>query len=290
MEKNKILVVDDNIKNIQLVLNILKDFDYSFSYALNGKDALELLMNEEFDLILLDVMMPGMDGYNVASELKERGVFTPIIFLTAKSSKDHIVKGFEAGCVDYVVKPFYSKELIARVKVHMELVNLRKELHIKATTDYLTSLPNRREFYEKLEKLYLNKDEMGIAIVDIDYFKKVNDTYGHDAGDFVLKELAKVLTNTAKADLCARIGGEEFALAYRSNNLEDIVNNLEELRIKTKELQIVFNGKVINFTLSIGLAFGSTVSNGIREFLSQADQSLYTSKNKGRDTLTSSHI
>ncbi len=290
MHKNKILIVDDNTKNIQLVLNLLKEFEYSFSYAVHGRDALELVKNDEFDLILLDIMMPEINGYDVAKKIKQESIQTPIIFLTAKVSPEHIVKGFEAGAVDYITKPFNSKELIARVKTHLELSNLRKELHFKATTDYLTKLSNRRDFYEKAEDFFAKSENLAVAIIDIDYFKKVNDTFGHEAGDKVLIEFAKLIKNIFEEDITGRIGGEEFAIIFKVYGIDMIYSKLEEIRLNCENMNFIFNNTAIPFTISSGLAYGSTLDMSLSNFLKKADDSLYNSKNDGRNKITTIKI
>jgi len=183
MENRTILVVDDTISNLDILIELLHDYDVID--ATNGKDALEIAEEEEIDLILLDIMMPDMDGYETCQKLKSNSTTKniPIIFITAKSDEDSIEKAYEIGGIDYVTKPFKPKELLARVNRELQLQDLQKQLKLLASTDPMTTLYNRRFFTNiashLLDLAKRDKKTISIVMIDIDKFKTVNDTYGH---------------------------------------------------------------------------------------------------------------
>ena len=217
-EKQTILIVDDSPENIT-VLGALLRADYGIRVATNGDKALKIVDSDNPpDLILLDVMMPGMDGYEVCRTLKDNPLTRniPIIFITAKCSEDDEVKGFERGAVDYVTKPFSPVIIKARVRTHLELKKYRDLLENTSYCDGLTAIANRRrfdEYYATMWSVSVRESlPLSLIMIDIDNFKRFNDGYGHQEGDACLIRIAQKLAASVrrKTDLVARYGGEEF--------------------------------------------------------------------------------
>jgi len=227
-----ILVVDDAPLNLRVLRGLLAD-SYRLTLASKGEQVLKRVKMSQPDLILLDLMMPGMDGLAVCRQLKQHA-FTaeiPVIFLTASHEMEHLTEAFEQGAVDYITKPFRAPELLARIRTHLELSHLRRRLlhtvqELKQTNDVLhqmvhidslTKIPNRRLFDEYLaqewQRLRRDRQPLSLILMDIDHFKNYNDAYGHVQGDACLHAVAQALSEVIKrpADIVARYGGEEFA-------------------------------------------------------------------------------
>jgi PleD family two-component response regulator len=238
-----VLIVDDVAKNLQLLGNILKKENYRIAAANNGKQAVAIASDINPDLILLDVMMPEMDGFEACGKLKNipETKDIPIIFLTAKVETEDMIKGFKAGAVDYVTKPFNSYELLARVKTHLELKISRdllekknKLLEILSITDGLTGLYNHRYIVDALSQRITETRRYGkplsIVMLDIDYFKKINDKYGHVFGDEVLIKISSVIEETVReVDIAGRYGGEEFLIVIPDTDSSGAYKTAERL-------------------------------------------------------------
>ncbi len=223
---SKILIIDDSRLITQFGKSILTGKGLEVLTAESGEMGLELAVQEQPDLILLDVILPGMDGYQICEQLKktDESKDIPVIMLTSKAEPADKIKGLVLGAVDYVTKPFDAGELIARVKTHLRIKELyealqerNRQLQEMANRDGLTNLYNHRFFHEHLSREMDRVRRYGgtitCVITDIDFFKKVNDTYGHQIGDSILKEVALILQKGIReSDLAARYGGEEFAL------------------------------------------------------------------------------
>ena len=187
-----VMIVDDTKENINVLRKTLANIGCKISVALNGEMALDLIPKLKPNLILLDIMMPGIDGYEVCRRLKKDAELqdVPIIFVTAKGDTEDIVQGFEAGAVAFIMKPFRQEEVCTRVKTHLALSAAIKKLIRDNETDSLTGLINRRTFLKRVEneamRFKRNQKPFALLFGDIDFFKKVNDTYGHSAGDDVL--------------------------------------------------------------------------------------------------------
>ena len=227
--KGNILVVDDTPANLKLLNTLLKENGYNVRPVPNGRLALSGAKAIPPDLILLDVAMPDMDGYQVCKKLKETTETEniPVIFLTARTGEEDIIKGFELGAADYVTKPFTQAILLARVKTHVNLRQKTRQLKELSMKDGLTQIANRRHFDEFLElelrRCTRNQKSISLIMMDIDHFKLFNDTYGHQKGDDVLKEVAKVLQSCGRrpGDLAVRYGGEEFIMLLGDTDSED---------------------------------------------------------------------
>jgi len=307
-KKPVILIVDDSPFNLQILREVTEDSGYEAVTVVNGRKALEFVKKQKPDLILLDIVMPQMDGYEVCKLLKssEETKDIPIIFLTAKTEPEDIVKGFRFGAVDFVSKPFKAIELNARVKTHLELKRVRDELQEKnkqlqeamnelervATRDPLTNLFNRRYMMERMEQEVFRTKRtnriFSLVLTDIDFFKKVNDTYGHDCGDFILKSLSKLMMETLRhQDVLVRWGGEEFLILLPETGTEGATVVSEKIRKKVEDSSFIYNDKEIKITMTFGVAEYSTTER-IDDTIIRADKRLYEGKNSGRNKVVAS--
>ncbi len=281
-----ILAVDDTVANLDILLELLKDFDVID--AAGGEAALEIVTEEEIDLILLDIMMPGMDGYAVCRKLQEneKTKDIPIIFITARTDEDAIEKAYDAGGVDYVTKPFKPKELLARVKIQLEHQEMIEKLEFLASHDPMTGIYNRRKFFELANRKFAESSkDLYVAMMDIDRFKKINDTYGHPTGDRVIKAVTRVVSeNIDEGSVFGRLGGEEFAVVCRHSSCDDVVERLELIREKIEQLEIrSAGGELIRCTISEGVAKADETTGNLDELLQRADEMLYKAKGSGRN-------
>lgn len=285
----KVLVVDDNPANIDILLELLSDYDVRA--ALDGSSALEAVKEELPDLILLDITMPGMDGFEVCRRLKSvsRTKDIPVIFLSASNDDASILKGFEIGGVDYITKPYRAKEVLARVRTHLQLYTAIRQLETIATTDALTGISNRRRFFMRAEGIIRQAKERNIplflAIIDLDGFKPINDTHGHDVGDAVIKGFSNAALEILPPNSCfARLGGDEF-VTILSGNKEGVIKRIEMLRSLITKLRVKSHD--VHVTASIGVSMLSHPDDSITSLLKRADNALYTAKGKGGNTVTS---
>ncbi len=286
MKRETILVVDDTVVNLDILVNLLRDYDVV--EAVNGEEALEIVGQEQVDLVLLDIMMPGMDGYTVCRKMKEndqtRGI--PIIFITARSDENAIEKAYDCGGVDYVTKPFKPRELLARVKIQLEHQKLIAQLEFLAARDSMTGIYNRRKFFELAkQKFSENPENLYAAMLDIDEFKKINDRYGHPSGDRVIKAVTGAISGIIDEDsVFGRLGGEEFAIICHYDNQEFVVNKLESIRKEVEQLEVMSEkGELIKFTISEGVAKVDGTIRNLDELLQCADEMLYKAKGAGRN-------
>ncbi len=285
-----ILIVDDTVTNLDILSELLSDYDVI--EATNGKDALDIVEEDDIDLILLDIMMPEMDGFEVCKKLKEN-VETkniPIIFITAKTDETSIVQAYDIGGADYVTKPFLPKELLSRVKKELHIQDMMAELKLLASTDPMTKLYNRR-YFSKISEHTLDlskreKKDLSIIMLDIDKFKKVNDTYGHSVGDEVIIHLANEMRNNQrKSDISARFGGEEFVILLPNTDSEGAKIVAQKLRESVENAKIVYDGtNTLSYTISLGvsqidLSKNQTIEDGLKE----SDDALYEAKETGRN-------
>lgn len=310
-DKTLVLIVDDNQQNLKILGNVLKDnTDYNLAFAMSGEEAVAYTKKALPDMILLDVMMPGMDGFTVCRELaaNEETSDIPIIFITAKSEPEDIIKGFEAGGVDYVTKPFNEAELLMRINTHMELKKSRdlleeknKELMVAyekiehlALTDTLTGIPNRRNISNTMSKeasrCRRNGSTFALVMCDIDFFKKVNDTYGHDTGDYVLKTVAGIIqSNLRQQDIVSRWGGEEFLIVLPETGINDGMKVSEKLRKNIEETKMEFGGHSFGITMTFGVTIYEN-EVGLEKSIKKADDALYEGKQTGRNKVVQAHV
>ena len=294
MQTKTILVVDDTVTNLDILVDLLDEYDVID--ATNGKDALEIVEEENISLILLDIMMPDMDGYEVCKKLKENSSTKdiPIIFITAKTDEDSIEKAYDVGGSDYVTKPFQPKELISRVKKELKLQELMDELKLLASTDPMTQLYNRRYFTNVTKHILglakRQEQPLSLIMADIDKFKNINDTYGHHIGDEVIVYLAEIMKKQQReSDIICRYGGEEFVILLPNTDLKNAKLIAENLRktIETSSIDLENNEK-LNFTLSLGVSVVDVKNeDNIFEVLQRADEALYEAKESGRNKICS---
>jgi diguanylate cyclase (GGDEF)-like protein len=288
----RLLIVDDDPSNIRLLASIFDDA-YDILFATSGKDALRIATNESPDLILLDVMMPEMDGYQVCRLLKADLLTQdiPIIFVTAHSDVEEEIHGLEIGAADFITKPFCPAIVKIRVRNQIELKSAREKLIRLAITDGLTGIPNRRYFDEQLahewHRAMRMNHELAVAMIDVDWFKKYNDYYGHQAGDDCLRRVAKTLAYTAKrcSDVVARYGGEEFSLILPTTNSQAALIVAQNACLALSNLQLPHAlSDFGNVTLSVGVAVGlPTINETADKLVRHADEALYTAKHQGRN-------
>lgn len=292
-QSRRILVVDDSVGNIQVLSEVLSP-DYEVFFATSGPKALEILAEKPIDLILLDIMMPQMDGYEVCRRIKrdERLRDLPVIFVTAMGEVQDEERGFEVGAVDYITKPISPSIVRARVKTHLELKSQRDYLHRLSTLDGLTGIPNRRRFDEILEREWLRAKRdhrpLSLFLMDIDYFKKYNDHYGHMGGDDCLKRIATAIAGTMQRplDLAARYGGEEFVCVLPELAADGAQTLATRLLDNIRGLQLPHAGSEVApmVTISLGavtlIPHGDLTAQGVIE---KADEMLYQAKREGRN-------
>jgi diguanylate cyclase (GGDEF)-like protein len=304
-EKKKILVVDDHEDNIELLRARLEARGYEVYGANDGQAALDQVDKVCPDLILLDVMMPKMDGMEVVRRLKSNPKlpFIPVIMQTALDSTENKVEGLDAGADDYITKPINFAELEARVNSLLRIKSLQSALALRekelselndrlrqiSLTDGLTQVENRRSLEERLHDMWQHSvrlhEPIAIVMCDIDKFKSVNDTYGHQAGDWVLKEFAQLLKAEAREiDRVGRYGGEEFLLILPGTVLDAAVTFAERLREKVEKHTFTYPGGTLCRTMSCGVAASPHPRVKDQEaLLRAADDALYVAKESGRN-------
>ena len=294
----RILVVDDHEDNVELLRARLEARGYQVEAARDGLEALERVHARAPDLILLDVVMPKLDGIGVVRRIKGNPElpFIPIIMQTALDATEDKVEGLDAGADDYITKPIDFAELEARVKSLLRIKALQEEL-AKANesllrmsqVDGLTGVDNRRHIEERLTEMFdhaarLN-EPLAVVMCDVDHFKSVNDTHGHQAGDAVLRQVADVLRHTAREiDRVGRYGGEEFLVLLPGAHLQDAVAFAERVRQAIAEREFAYDGGTVRRTLSAGTSAWPHPEIRHREALVKAaDEALYVAKESGRN-------
>ncbi len=301
--KGDVMIVDDTLPNLRLLSTMLTEKGYKVRGVTNGETALTAVSFAPPDLILLDISMPDMDGYEVCRRLKanEQTKQIPVIFISAMNEVLDKVRAFAIGGVDYITKPYHVEEVLMRVKTHLTLRHLQVELEQAnaelrrlVTLDGLTQIANRRRFDEYLSQEWLRsareQQPLSLIFCDIDYFKPYNDTYGHQTGDDCLRRVAQALEKVAHrpADLAARYGGEEFALILPNTPLSGAEQVGQSLQTHIADLRIEHSASQISpyLTLSVGIAVTVANANNTPEhLLKRADQALYQAKDKGRNCI-----
>ncbi|MDF1796763.1 MAG: EAL domain-containing protein [Coxiellaceae bacterium] len=313
-EMAKILIVDDDEKNLLALEKVLEDLPADIVKANSGDQALRLVTEHEFAVVLLDVQMPGMDGFETA-ELMRKNKYTetiPIIFVTAlNKEKIHVFKGYQSGAVDYLFKPVEPFLIQSKVKIFLDifyqksqrLVSLLRELQtVKlnleknnrqlakiASHDSLTDLPNRRQFEDELNRCIAfaerYDEKFALLFIDVDNFKTINDTYGHVMGDGILKLIgAKILSELQQGDFFARIGGDEFAIILTHlKNYEHAGAVAENIR-KLFQSRHFIDETNVSVTLSIGIACYPYAGGSYTELIKNADIAMYRAKSSGKNT------
>jgi len=293
---SRILVVDDISANVEILSLHLSDEGHDVLEALSGKRALEALHDslqdskQEIDLILLDVMMPIMSGLEVLAHIKKDEQFKniPIILVTANADEQSVAEGLDMGAFDYIIKPYSLQVLLARVRTALREKERQDLLEKWATTDPLTTLLNRRHFFEiahrELDRSNRLNSPLSFVMLDIDNFKQVNDQFGHLVGDLALVMLAKILRKQLRSvDLCCRYGGEEFVLCLPDTNIKGAMNVAERIRLAVLQGSITSNEThTLSISISLGVA-NNHQDQSIEAILKRADIALYQAKDGGRN-------
>jgi two-component system cell cycle response regulator len=303
----KILIIDDSKAIRQLILKTLNRtdlFDECFE-AVNGFDGFNVLLNEKIDIVLCDVEMPGMDGFKflgmVNSQQEMQNI--PVLLLTGHEDMATKIRGLEQGASDYVTKPFSPEELLARVKIHLKIKMLQD--HLKESnqllrklsqTDPLTELHNRRHMMTTMEVEFDRSQRAGSPVaflmIDLDHFKRVNDTYGHQQGDIVLKKTSKEIQRQLRQyDSAARFGGEEFALLFPETSRDEALLVAERLRQSIASMQFTDSLAELKITASLGVAaMPHNNIHSIEDLIRLADDALYVAKSNGRNRVESAPL
>ncbi|HIJ37061.1 MAG TPA: diguanylate cyclase [Deltaproteobacteria bacterium] len=297
-----VLIAEDDPVSRRLLEATLTKEGYEVVTAENGRKALETFENRFFPIVITDWMMPEMDGLDLTKSIrrKETSGYVFIFLLTAKSSKEDIIAGLEAGADDYLTKPFNRGELMARLKTATRILELEEslkkaneEIRLLSITDALTGCFNRAYMDETLPKEVKRSLRYGhplsLIMGDIDHFKKVNDTYGHQAGDEILRRFVACLKNEIRQEIdwIARYGGEEFLLIFPETGFDRAMLVAERLRLKVSEMLIQHEERMISITVSFGVTcLPSTQANkdiSYEEIIGLADEFLYEAKKAGRN-------
>jgi diguanylate cyclase (GGDEF)-like protein len=291
--KPLVVLVDDSIVIHRLLTTRLKSESIELACFESGEKALEFALNRSPSLFLLDIEMPGMDGYMVLRKIKDEPSLreVPIIMLSGLSSADDKVIAFDLGANDFITKPFEIAELRARIRAALRLHSLLQMLAQRAQVDGLTGLWNRAHFDEhwqtETSRISRHSGELSLALLDLDNFKSINDTYGHPAGDEVLAALAKLITKTLRrSDLACRYGGEEFAIIMPATSPTEASAVCERIREGLESMRWPRHPER-EVTVSIGIA-GSKGNAAIDpgKWIAQADKQLYNAKHAGRNRLS----
>lgn len=288
-----VLVIDDSEDMHNLIAVRLRPEQVDMLHAYDADSALALMHQRKPDLILLDLNLPGLNGLELCRRIKYTPEWTtiPIIFLTGTVDVEIKVLAFDAGAIDYITKPFDGIELRARVRAALRTKRYQDLLATKAQLDGLTGLWNRAYFDDRLaEECALarrHRRQICLILFDIDFFKSINDRYGHPFGDLVLQRVSKVLTtHLRQTEIACRYGGEEFAVILRETGLQGGEVTAERLRVSIAELSLVHGREPVNVTVSLGISANQCLTtNEIApaELLKSADEALYRAKQSGRN-------
>lgn len=324
-----ILIVDDRPENLLVLENLLESENLNIVRATSGQEALGLMFDHDFALVLMDVQMPDMDGFETAELMRgnTRTRHIPIIFVTANhTERHHIFRGYDSGAVDYLFKPLEPQFLLSKVYVFLEIHRQRlalqaktreldakvlelqilqaelqeknRQLQLLSSLDGLTGIPNRRQFNETLEmewnRLSREQHPLSLIILDVDHFKLYNDHYGHFAGDRCLKQVAQTLEKLLNrpADLIARYGGEEFAAILPDTPLDGAMHVAETMRRAIVGIDIEHTTSPIVPYVTISLGVSSVIPApgcSAADLIQAADRALYQAKLAGRNQSVSSH-
>ena len=291
-KENSLLIIDDEKVNLKILAHILGS-DYTIYTATNGTSGIEIAKEYMPDLILLDIIMPDVDGYQVLAELKrsEKTKKIPVIFITGLDSEQDEEKGLALDAADYITKPFSTLIVKLRVRNQVQMINQLRTIEYMSMHDQLTKIANRRSFDERLHlewnQAIREHTPISILMADLDKFKILNDTYGHQQGDTILQMVAKIFPRSLRrpGDFAARWGGEEFAILLPNTPLDGALDIAEKIRADVEKTDFpCTDGSTLKVTLSIGVNSQAPVQDSsIVHFLSSADKALYAAKQAGRN-------
>lgn len=305
-----VLLVEDNPVSLKLLEKTLRKASYEVTTVSDGREALDLFNDTFFPIIVTDWVMPEIDGLELCRAIRTNANasgYVYIIILTGKDAKDNIIEGLEAGADDYLTKPFNQSELIARLntadrilELERSLLTANEKIKILSVTDPLTRCYNRGyltdHLSQEIKRARRYRSNLALVLCDIDYFKKVNDVYGHQAGDQVLKEFVECIKKQIRQDIdwVARYGGEEFLVVLPETSLSDACIVAERLRRSISERSIITKENVIQITASFGVSgFDSESPDrnvSMEEMINAADRYLYQSKREGRNKVSSGQL
>jgi two-component system, cell cycle response regulator len=298
----KVLIADDSAMSRALLRSTLQRWGYEVIAAEDGEQAWRILSGDDSpSLAILDWVMPGLTGIEVCRKVRKtaREPYTYILLLTSKNTKEETVEGMESGADDYIVKPFHEHELQVRLRagkrivdLQTTLMNAREELREKAEKDLLTMLPNRSAIHTVLDseiaRCHRDQRSVGIVLLDLDHFKRINDTYGHLAGDAVLRETAlRFRTHMRPYDQIGRYGGEEFLVVLPNCDLEQAHHQADRMRIILEQKPMFVDGRQLRVTASFGVTISDRLERPIEAYIRAADEALYMAKSKGRNCVAS---
>ncbi len=279
------MIVDDNQLNQMLLTEILEDNTYNITTAINGIEAIDLVKKEKPSLILMDIMMPDMNGFEACKQIKQDAEFKniPIIFITALSETAEKLKAFEAGGVDYITKPFIKEEVLARINVHLKLKQALEKLADLSIKDEMTGVYNRRHAYEiinnHISKARRVNENFVLCFIDIDNLKKINDRFGHSEGDSLIITVSDSLKEMIRSyDYLFRMGGDEFLILFPNSKLQESQLLLERLREKLHNQSIKDTPIDFSFGFSCFQYHDEEVS--AHELITKADTQMYEEKDK----------
>jgi two-component system, cell cycle response regulator len=294
-----ILAADDSAVYRKLIEQSLTAEQCKLVFAKNGQQAIDLFAQHKPSLLLTDWTMPDVNGVELCETIRRefREQYSYIILLTGHAEKKEVIEGLTAGADDYLTKPFHPGELQARVRVglriadlHQQLIEKNRQLEEMALTDALTGLPNRRAVdswvQHQISAAARHKFPLWVVMADLDHFKKINDTHGHEMGDTVLRSFAEIVrSNTRQSNMCGRLGGEEFVIIITHvEERENVLVPIERMRKQLESAPFLCGGSTFHSTASFGIA-GSSGKEQFRfeEMLARADKALYEAKRRGRN-------
>jgi diguanylate cyclase (GGDEF)-like protein len=295
----RILLADDDQVSLVWLAHLLQSWDYEVETVNNGLKAFSALSRQDGPMVaIIDWMMPGLDGIEICQRIKKdpRFRFHYLIMLTGKSDTDDIVRALQSGADDFIIKPFIREELQVRLRAGARIIELQQELLEKASHDELTTILNRRMLIDmagrELERAWRSNAPLALLMLDLDFFKKINDTYGHLVGDAVLIEVAQRFKSGLRAlDIFGRYGGEEFMVLLPGCDVNFARIVADHLRLLVSEKTIDFQGQSLSISVSIGIAVATfnnkALNNKITlvDLIGQADHALYQAKRAGRNCI-----
>ena len=288
--ENAILVVDDSSSARNHIVELLKRRNFSVHTANNGVQALEILkQHKNIKMVLTDLEMPEMDGITLTNEIRKKYTREQLAIIGISGAENgiHSARFIKNGADDFLRKPFCPEEFYCRITQNIESLNNIAQIQHTANTDYLTELPNRRSFFlnasQRIAEYTKRNVPYCLAVIDIDYFKKVNDNYGHDVGDQVLKVLALYMRKHFGAGLTARLGGEEFAVLLHGLDSDQLYNKLDDFRRDISVSALPAGDSQISITISIGVVLDS--KDKLSKQMNEADNALYLAKDHGRNQI-----
>ncbi len=304
LRKHKVLLIDDDQDNLKLVSRLLEHENMEVRKATSGVEGIQLLGEFTPDLVILDINMQGLDGFQTLKLIRQRKEQSSVIFLTSQSHTEDIIRGLEAGALDYICKPFQPLELVARVKSQLKFKGIQDDLRLAneklqslVDIDDLTGLYNMRSVYERLnqeiDRTRRYKHSLAVFMMDMDDFKRVNDNHDHLFGSYVLSEVGKLIkANIRSVDFAARYGGDEFLICLTQTQTEGALRFADRLRRRIEEHQFVHGPDRIQLSASFGAAI---LENGrslldAHSIVRLADAKLYEAKANGKNCIESALI